>query len=179
MTRARAPRQTAIYARTLSTAYQLLLVIVIRTHSLSHWSRSFSVSLSLSLLVRFSLQTMPSSSRFELYQLYPDPYTQALVCRRATCQYALAVTDFRVTSHLRDKHQVSEEHRKGLTAYIHLIIDRTEQTHIRMDDTEVQMLESCRPFQAAPRSHSGPMTPFTQGWTRNSVRHPAEGASNT
>src|SRR5436190_18033768 len=61
---------------------------------------------------------MPSLSQFDLCQLYADPDTRALICRRATCQYALAVTGSQVTSHLRDKHQVSKEYRQGLTAHI-------------------------------------------------------------
>jgi hypothetical protein len=65
-----------------------------------------------------TFQTMPLSSQFELCQLYPDLDARALIRRRATCQYALALTGSQVISHLRDKHRVPEEYRKGFTAYI-------------------------------------------------------------
>jgi len=62
---------------------------------------------------------METSSNFLLkLQLYIDGKEQLLVCGRSECGYALAVKQSQVTSHLRDKHQVAEADRRGLTKYL-------------------------------------------------------------
>jgi hypothetical protein len=60
----------------------------------------------------------PSTDRLEKLQLSIDYKEQLLICRRSECRYALAVQHSQVTSHLRDKHQVSEDDQRGLTRYL-------------------------------------------------------------
>jgi Orsellinic acid/F9775 biosynthesis cluster protein D len=47
-----------------------------------------------------------------------DDKEQLLICYRSECGYALAVKHSQVTSHLRDRHQVPESDRRGLTRYL-------------------------------------------------------------
>lgn len=51
-------------------------------------------------------------------QLFLDDKEQLLICCRSECGYALAVKHSQVTSHLRDKHQVTEADRRGLTRHL-------------------------------------------------------------
>jgi hypothetical protein len=48
-------------------------------------------------------------------QLYADLSEQLLICCRPGCGYALSVERSQVTSHLRDKHNVAADLRRGLT----------------------------------------------------------------
>ena len=48
-------------------------------------------------------------------QLFIDYNAHALICCRKECQSALSIADSRVTAHLRDKHHIPEDARKGLT----------------------------------------------------------------
>lgn len=50
--------------------------------------------------------------------LYVDHKTHALICFRPECECALFVDNSRVTSHLRDKHKIPEEARKGVTKFL-------------------------------------------------------------
>ncbi|KAK2470259.1 hypothetical protein H9L39_17876 [Fusarium oxysporum f. sp. albedinis] len=47
-----------------------------------------------------------------------DPDAKLLICCRSTCQYALSVKGSAVTTHLRVKHQVEHDERKGLTEFL-------------------------------------------------------------
>lgn len=64
--------------------------------------------------------TMASSSEFNLstLQLYADEAERLLICCHDECHYALSVTGSQVTSHLRDKHQIPQELRNGLTRHL-------------------------------------------------------------
>ncbi|KAH9205597.1 hypothetical protein DL95DRAFT_237576, partial [Leptodontidium sp. 2 PMI_412] len=48
------------------------------------------------------------------YELYVDPDVHLLICCRPECGFALFTTRSQVTSHLRDKHRVPKNLRKGL-----------------------------------------------------------------
>jgi hypothetical protein len=48
-------------------------------------------------------------------QLFIDYEAHAVICCRQECQSALSNAGSRVTTHLRDKHHVPEDARKGLT----------------------------------------------------------------
>src|ERR1700704_1399210 len=48
-------------------------------------------------------------------QLYVDREEQLLICFRTECGYALSVERSQVTSHLRDKHNVAADLRRGIT----------------------------------------------------------------
>ena len=61
---------------------------------------------------------MTSTEYLAQFQLYADPNERLLICCHDECGYALSVSRSQVTSHLRDKHGVSEELRKGLTRYL-------------------------------------------------------------
>ncbi|KAH6974818.1 hypothetical protein EDB80DRAFT_659046 [Ilyonectria destructans] len=50
--------------------------------------------------------------------LFVDQEAQVLICFRDECEYALCVKGSRVTTHLRDKHNIPEEARKGLTRFL-------------------------------------------------------------
>ncbi|KAH7154770.1 hypothetical protein DER46DRAFT_562042 [Fusarium sp. MPI-SDFR-AT-0072] len=47
-----------------------------------------------------------------------DPDAKVLICCRLTCRYALSVKGSAVTTHLRVKHQVEHDERKGLTEFL-------------------------------------------------------------
>ncbi|KAH7462731.1 hypothetical protein FOMA001_g18485 [Fusarium oxysporum f. sp. matthiolae] len=47
-----------------------------------------------------------------------DPDAKLLICCRSTCRYALSVKGSAVTTHLRVKHQVEHDERKGLTEFL-------------------------------------------------------------
>ncbi|KAH7248434.1 hypothetical protein B0J15DRAFT_562897 [Fusarium solani] len=47
-----------------------------------------------------------------------DPDARVLICCRPDCRYALSVKGSAVTTHLRVKHQVDQEERKGLTEFL-------------------------------------------------------------
>src|SRR5271170_2772485 len=57
--------------------------------------------------------------RFDALDLVLVQPERVLICRRKGCQYTLQVNDQRVNDHLRQKHGVPKEKRKGLNAYIH------------------------------------------------------------
>jgi hypothetical protein len=59
-----------------------------------------------------------STNRLKKLQLSIDDKEQLLICCQSECGYALAVKHSQVTSHLRDKHQVPESDRRGLTRYL-------------------------------------------------------------
>ena len=46
-------------------------------------------------------------------QLFVDPDEQLLICGQSECGYALIVDRSQVTSHLRDKHRVDQQERRG------------------------------------------------------------------
>ena len=54
-------------------------------------------------------------------QLFIDDKEQLLICYRSEYRYALAVKHSQVTSHLRDKHQITESNRRGLTHHLAII----------------------------------------------------------
>jgi Orsellinic acid/F9775 biosynthesis cluster protein D len=56
-----------------------------------------------------------SADLLKKLQLFVDDKEQLLICCWSECGYALAVKHSQVTSHLRDKHQVTESNRRGLT----------------------------------------------------------------
>ncbi|EXK76399.1 hypothetical protein FOQG_18857 [Fusarium oxysporum f. sp. raphani 54005] len=47
-----------------------------------------------------------------------EPDAKVLICCRSTCRYALSVKGSAVTTHLRVKHQVEHDERKGLTEFL-------------------------------------------------------------
>ncbi|KAK2669864.1 Protein of unknown function DUF3505 [Fusarium oxysporum f. sp. vasinfectum] len=47
-----------------------------------------------------------------------DPDAKVLICCQSTCRYALSVKGSAVTTHLRVKHQVEHDERKGLTEFL-------------------------------------------------------------
>ncbi|RKK89813.1 hypothetical protein BFJ68_g16625 [Fusarium oxysporum] len=47
-----------------------------------------------------------------------DPDAKVLICCQSTCRYALSVKGSAVTTHLRVKHQVEHDERKGLTKFL-------------------------------------------------------------
>ncbi|KAH7463500.1 hypothetical protein BFJ68_g17307 [Fusarium oxysporum] len=47
-----------------------------------------------------------------------DSDAKVLICCRSTCRYALSVKGSAVTTHLRVKHQVEHDERKGLTEFL-------------------------------------------------------------
>ncbi|KAH7202845.1 hypothetical protein BKA60DRAFT_581385, partial [Fusarium oxysporum] len=51
-------------------------------------------------------------------QLFYDTGARLLICTRDSCQFALSNGPSRITTHLRDKHNVSTEARKGLSQVI-------------------------------------------------------------
>jgi len=63
---------------------------------------------------------MAFTSDFDLstLQLYANDVERLLICYYCKCGFALSVTGSQVTSHLRDKHNVSKELRDGLTRYL-------------------------------------------------------------
>jgi hypothetical protein len=61
---------------------------------------------------------MSSTDYLSQFKLYADPRERVLICCHPDCGYALSVTRSQVTSHLREKHRIPEELRKGLTQYL-------------------------------------------------------------
>jgi hypothetical protein len=95
----------------------------------------------------------PSTNGLEKLQLSIDYKEQLLICCRSECGYALAVRHSQVTSHLRDKHQVPEEDRRGLTRYL----------------TSIYPEGFCNPADLAPRdngsdAHPLPVLPVVQNF---------------
>lgn len=64
------------------------------------------------------MQTLSSTGFLDGYQLYADPDVRLLICYRPECGFALSTARSQVTSHLREKHHVPEDLRKGLTHYL-------------------------------------------------------------
>ncbi|KAH7199225.1 hypothetical protein BKA60DRAFT_430884, partial [Fusarium oxysporum] len=54
-------------------------------------------------------------------QLFIDYEAHAVICCRKECQYALSIAGSHVTTHLREKHHVPEDARKGLTKILKCI----------------------------------------------------------
>ncbi|KJZ69835.1 hypothetical protein HIM_10763 [Hirsutella minnesotensis 3608] len=50
--------------------------------------------------------------------LCKDDTANLLICAHKECQHALSVRESRVTTHLRDKHGIPDEARKGLTSFL-------------------------------------------------------------
>ncbi|CAM1507683.1 Fc.00g073240.m01.CDS01 [Cosmosporella sp. VM-42] len=48
-------------------------------------------------------------------ELWFDPKVRLLICSRPTCKYALSTKSAAITSHLRDKHRIPPQARKGLS----------------------------------------------------------------
>ena len=61
---------------------------------------------------------MTSTNYLAQFQLYANPNERLLICCHRECGFALSVARSQVTSHLREKHSVPEELRKGLTQYL-------------------------------------------------------------
>jgi hypothetical protein len=61
---------------------------------------------------------LPPADFLAAYQLYADPDAQLLICCRPECGFALSVARSQVTTHLREKHGVSEALRKQLIHYV-------------------------------------------------------------
>src|SRR5258706_638927 len=91
------------------------------------------------------LSTAPKPNDFlARCQLYLDNEEQLLICSRPECGFALSVSRSQVTSHLRDKHQVPEELRRGLTQHL-----KNDYPHKISD-----------PASAAPRPDGSPVHPM-------------------
>lgn len=82
---------------------------------------------------------MPPTDYLAQCQLYADPEERILICCR--CQYALTIANSQVTSHLREKHDVPEELRKGLAHYIKHVHPYTfrnpTQIRVRGDGSQI------------------------------------------
>lgn len=74
--------------------------------------RSFLNNYTTHLLWRFQMATGDLLTNLRLYIGYD---AHALICFRDQCQCALSIAGSRVTTHLRDKHHVPEDARRGLT----------------------------------------------------------------
>ncbi|KAI3572653.1 hypothetical protein IWW34DRAFT_222952 [Fusarium oxysporum f. sp. albedinis] len=57
---------------------------------------------------------MANNTLLDNLQLFFDTSARLLICTRETCKFALSNGPSRVTTHLRDKHNISTEARKGL-----------------------------------------------------------------
>lgn len=64
------------------------------------------------------LSTASTTDFLSRYQLYADPDARLLICCRPECSFALSTARSQVTSHLREKHGVPDDLRKGLTHYL-------------------------------------------------------------
>jgi hypothetical protein len=98
----------------------------------------------------------PSTNSLEKLQLSIGYIEQLLICCRSECGYALAVRHSQVTSHLRDKHQVPEEDRRGLTRYL----------------TSIYPEGFCNPADLAPRdngSDAHPLLRVQDGFSQNAT----------
>ncbi|KAH8748300.1 hypothetical protein F5882DRAFT_311498 [Hyaloscypha sp. PMI_1271] len=62
-----------------------------------------------------------SANLLKKLQLFIDDKEQLLVYCRSEYGYALAVKHSQVTSHLRDKHQVTKSDRRGLTRHLTMV----------------------------------------------------------
>jgi hypothetical protein len=74
-----------------------------------------------------------ASDTLKKLQLSIDDAEQLLICCRSECRYALAVNNSQVTSHLRDKHQVHESDRKGLTRLLTTIYPKGFRNPAKLD----------------------------------------------
>lgn len=50
--------------------------------------------------------------------LHVDLEAHVLICFQDECGYTLSIKDSRVTTHLRDKHNIPDNERKGLTRFL-------------------------------------------------------------
>ncbi|WKT53616.1 Protein of unknown function DUF3505 [Fusarium oxysporum f. sp. vasinfectum] len=57
---------------------------------------------------------MANTSLLDNLQLFLDTSARLLICTRESCKFALSNGPSRITTHLRDKHNISAEARKGL-----------------------------------------------------------------
>lgn len=64
------------------------------------------------------MTSLPSTEFLAQYQLYADPDERLLICCRPECGFALSTARSQLTTHLRDKHGVSDALRQRLTHYL-------------------------------------------------------------
>jgi hypothetical protein len=83
-------------------------------------------------------------------QLYTDANEQLLICCRSECQYALSTALSQVTSHLRDKHNVPDDLRKGLTQIV-----RRGYPYSFRNPTEVALRDNGSPIHPKLRLYEG------------------------
>ncbi|KAH6974916.1 hypothetical protein EDB80DRAFT_830437 [Ilyonectria destructans] len=83
-------------------------------------------------------------------ELCIDPEARLLICCRQECRFALSVARSRATTHLKDKHQVHEDERKGLTR----VLKDLGESYFH-DPTEAQPLDDGSPEHPHLRVYKG------------------------
>jgi hypothetical protein len=69
-------------------------------------------------------------------QLFIDYEAHAVICCRKECQSALSIAGSHVTTHLREKHHVPEDARKGLTKILKSIPGLLSPTSFSLGKTD-------------------------------------------
>jgi hypothetical protein len=95
-------------------------------------------------------------------QLYADPNERLLICCQLQCGYALSIAGSQVTSHLREKHGISKDLRKGLTQYLQQVLPYEFR-----DPTSVPARPDGSPTHPKLQLHDGYACRLCRYWTIN------------